>query len=132
MFDLIDYKTLFKKKTNNKTCKNNKIRLKKEVKMAKEFAKKFYKSTAWIKSKNSYIKSVHGLCERCEKPGYIVHHKIHLNPNNINDPEISLNHDNLEYLCLDCHNEHHDFEREKKPITRNGFKFNDKGELVKA
>lgn len=29
MFDLIDYKTLFKKKTNNKTCKNNKIRLKK-------------------------------------------------------------------------------------------------------
>lgn len=53
-------------------------------------------------------------------------------PNNINDPEISLNHDNLEYLCLDCHNEHHDFEREKKPITRNEFKFNNKGEIVKA
>lgn len=100
--------------------------------MAKEWAKKFYKSTAWIKCKNSYIKSVHGLCERCEKPGYIVHHKIHLNSNNINDPEISLNHDNLEYLCLDCHNEHHDFDRQKKPITRNGFKFNDKGELVKV
>ena len=100
--------------------------------MAKEFAKKFYKSTAWIKCRNSYIKSVHGLCERCEKPGYIVHHKIHLNPNNINDSNVTLNHNNLEYLCLDCHNKHHDFEREKKQITRSGFKFNDKGELVQA
>lgn len=99
--------------------------------MAREFAKKFYKSSAWIKCRNSYISSVYGLCERCEKPGYIVHHKIHLNQSNINDPDVSLNHDNLEYLCLDCHNEHHKFNREIKPITRDGFKFNSNGELVK-
>lgn len=100
--------------------------------MSKEFAKKFYKSTVWIKCKNSYIKSVHGLCERCEQPGYIVHHKIHLNERNINDPDISLNHNNLEYLCLDCHNKHHNFDREKKSCTREGFKFNEHGNLVQA
>ena len=29
--------------------------------MAKEYAKAFYNSSAWIKCKNSYIKSVYGL-----------------------------------------------------------------------
>lgn len=100
--------------------------------MAKEWAKKFYKSKEWIKCRNSYISSVYGLCERCEQPGYIVHHKVHLNQSNINDPNVSLNHDNLEYLCLECHNKHHDFEREKKPITRDGLKFNENGELIKV
>lgn len=100
--------------------------------MAKEFAKKFYKSKEWIKCRNSYIKSVQGLCERCSKPGYIVHHKIHLNQENITDPYISLSHDNLEYLCLECHNLHHNFDREKKSVTRDGLIFNEYGELVKS
>lgn len=37
------------------------------------------------------------------KPGDTVHHKIHLTPDNINDPEITLNYDNLMLLCRDCH-----------------------------
>lgn len=98
--------------------------------MAREFAKAFYKSKEWMKCKNSYIKEVHGLCEQCGEPGWIVHHKIHLSARNINDPNITLNHDNLEYLCLECHNKHHQFNREKKKSTRKGFKFNEKGELV--
>ncbi len=45
-----------------------------------------------------------GLCEVChEKPGYIVHHKIKLTPKNINDAEVSLNHEYLQYDCKDCH-----------------------------
>ena len=77
--------------------------------MAKEFAKKFYNSKEWIKCRESYIKKVHGLCEHCLKknkytPGYIVDHIEELTPNNINNPEITLNHDNLQYLCLECHN----------------------------
>ena len=36
-------------------------------------------------------------------PGEIVHHKIHLTPDNINVPEIALSWDNLELLCRDCH-----------------------------
>jgi len=100
--------------------------------MAKEFAKKFYKSKAWIKCRYAYIKSIFGLCERCGKPGYILHHKIELNPNNINDPNITLNWDNLEYVCHDCHNEEHNFGRDKKPYTREGLVFNENGELVKC
>lgn len=98
--------------------------------MAREFAKAFYKSKEWIKCKNSYIKEVHGLCEQCERPGYIVHHKTHLSVKNINNPDVTLNHNNLEYVCLECHNKHHQFNREKKKATREGFKFNEKGELV--
>lgn len=81
--------------------------------------KAFYKTAAWLKCRAAYIKSVGGLCERCLargeiKPGYIVHHKIHLNAYNVSDPTITLNWDNLEYLCLDCHNKEH-FKEECKP-----------------
>lgn len=97
--------------------------------MAKEYAKAFYNSSAWIKCKNSYIKSVYGLCERCGKPGYIVHHKKHLTPKNINDPDVALNHINLEYLCQQCHNEEHE-RFKKKSAVRKGFGFNERGEFV--
>ena len=77
-----------------------------------EAAKQFYKSQAWIKCRESYIASVGGLCERCLAkglivPGYIVHHKCYLTPQNILDPSITLNFSNLEYLCQDCHNKEH-------------------------
>ncbi len=77
-----------------------------------EETKGFYKTAAWLKCREAYIKSVGGLCERCLAegkivPGYIVHHKIHLNPFNVTDPSITLNWNNLEYLCLECHNQEH-------------------------
>ena len=77
--------------------------------MAKEFAKAFYRSVAWKKCRAAYIALRiaidGGLCEHCrEKLGYIVDHIIELTPYNINDPAIALNHDNLQYLCLECHN----------------------------
>jgi len=76
--------------------------------MAKEFAKEFYNSKKWRKCRVAYIQERilldGGLCERCrEKTGYIVHHKIHLTKFNINNPDITLNHNNLEYLCKVCH-----------------------------
>ena len=56
------------------------------------------------------------LCERCLARGLIrqgdeVHHKIRLTPENINDPNISLNWENLEMLCKDCHEKEHDRRR---------------------
>ena len=81
--------------------------------MAKDFAKAFYRSAAWIACRDSYIAKRHGLCERCLargliRAGKIVHHRIYLTPENISIPGIALNHDNLELLCQDCHNaEHH-------------------------
>ena len=75
-------------------------------------ARRFYKSKEWEKCRKSYIKSVGGLCERCLAkglivPGKIVHHKIYLDGDKLYDPEILLNWNNLEYLCVTCHNEEH-------------------------
>ena len=40
------------------------------------------------------------MCEVChERPGYIVHHKIILTPQNIGDPKVSLNWDRMSYEC---------------------------------
>lgn len=41
------------------------------------------------------------------KPADVVHHKIPLNPENVNDPAISLNPELLIALCDDCHTEVH-------------------------
>ena len=76
--------------------------------MARDFAGNFYKTAAWTSVRRSYIKSVGGLCEECYRKGIIrhgdtVHHKVPITPENINDPEVTLNPDNLILLCRDCH-----------------------------
>ena len=70
--------------------------------MAKEFARSFYSSQKWKKCREAYIAKRRaidgGLCETCrERPGYIVHHKIELTPENINDANITLGINNLKY-----------------------------------
>ena len=76
------------------------------------FARSFYMSRAWVKCRKGYAASKGGLCERCWSKGLIVpgeevHHKIRLTPENISDPAIALNWDNLELLCKNCHLEEH-------------------------
>jgi 5-methylcytosine-specific restriction protein A len=71
------------------------------------FARQFYNSKRWEQARALKIKQVFGLCERCANAGLIVHHRTHLTPENINDPAITLALDQLELLCLDCHNEEH-------------------------
>ena len=88
--------------------------------------KDFYVSKEWVKCRDSYAASVFYLCERCKRPGYIVHHKSYITDENVSDAEITLNWDNLEFLCLDCHNKEH-FGKE---ITRNDVKFDEKGQLI--
>jgi hypothetical protein len=71
--------------------------------------KQFYKSGAWKRARKDYIDYRMaidgGICEICqEEPGYIVHHKIWLDDTTCNDPEISLNQNNFQYVCLVCHN----------------------------
>ena len=72
----------------------------------------FYKSGAWKKVSKEYSKRVGGLCEKCFAsgkvvPGQIVHHKIHVTPETIGRPEITLNMDNLELVCRLCHAAEH-------------------------
>lgn len=82
----------------------------------KEFAKGFYKSKAWQRTRAAYISSVSGLCEDClrkgiYKPGEIVHHIIPLTQDNISDASIALSWDNLRLVCRDCHGEAHKTKR---------------------
>lgn len=76
--------------------------------MAKEYAKKFYNSDKWKKCRAAYIaKRIAidgGLCECCHKEqGYIVHHIVNITADNINNPDIVLNENNLRYECKHCH-----------------------------
>lgn len=73
----------------------------------KEYAKGFYKSKAWEQTKNLYMSSIHYVCERCGSVATICHHKKYITPHNITDNNITLNFDNLEGLCQDCHNKEH-------------------------
>lgn len=95
--------------------------------MAKEFAKWFYNSKAWIECRAAYIISVFGLCERCGKPGHIVHHKKKLTPQNINDPSVTLNWSLLEYVCLECHNKDELGEHTEK---KKRYRFDEEGNVL--
>ena len=94
--------------------------------MAQDYTHGFYTSKAWRKTKGGYFKYVGGLCERCLSkglivPGIIVHHKIHISPENIGDPSVTLNFDNLELVCRNCHAElHSNKEGSKFVIDENG------------
>ncbi|WP_244345724.1 HNH endonuclease [[Clostridium] scindens] len=75
------------------------------------------------------IKRANGLCERCRaagqyKPGVIVHHKKYITPGNIHDARVTLDLNNLEYVCEDCHNKEH----KAKPNSR--YTFDAKGNLL--
>ena len=97
----------------------------------KDFAEKFYTGKQWQACRASFIaervKIDGGLCQHCrEQLGYIVHHTIELNAVNINDPFTALNHELLEYVCLDCHNKEHGVFRPAQPQVI----FDDDGDVV--
>jgi 5-methylcytosine-specific restriction protein A len=93
----------------------------------KPFAKKFYKSKAWRKCRESYIPKVFAICEQCGDPGYILDHIEEITPENINNPEITLNHDNLQYLCTPCHNKK---TFSKYDPVREDVMFDEQGNLI--
>lgn len=85
--------------------------------MAQDWAKSFYSSAAWVHNRKAYMDTPidtpfgivpPGVCERCYsigemRPAKVVHHVIHLTPQNINDPHVTLSFDNFQRLCQDCH-----------------------------
>ena len=98
----------------------------------KPWAKAFYNSKRWQACRASYIgkrMSIDGgRCERCVEKfnngeitegeiqqGFILHHKIILTKENINNPCVTLNEENLQYVCKDCHDEFegHGFKKTK-------------------
>jgi 5-methylcytosine-specific restriction endonuclease McrA len=83
-----------------------------ENRMARSIDRRFYESTEWKRCKEVYLEKVNHLCERClakgiYEPAKIVHHKVYLTAETFGDPELMYGFDNLEALCLACHNEEH-------------------------
>lgn len=78
----------------------------------KSIPSEFYKSTAWKRCRDAYMRYRGGLCERCLTegkyvPADIVHHKDHLTMSTYKDPEKAFGFDNLEAVCQACHNQIH-------------------------
>ena len=103
--------------------------------------KQFYQSKAWQDVRKVVWLKQNLLCNRCHKPVYvdgiseyipkdnrrtgIVHHKIYLDEVNIYDKDITLDINNLEGLCKDCHEiEHH-----KGQAIRKNYYFDEEGNL---
>lgn len=95
--------------------------------------KAFYHSQAWKNTRRNYKQSVGGLCERCLAkgmivPAEIVHHKIPLTADNMNDLNISLSWKNLQALCRQCHAEVHDDMYAERTGRR--YKINNNGKVI--
>lgn len=93
--------------------------------MARDFARGFYTSKEWRQTSRAFMQSKRYVCERCGGAGEICHHKIYLNPRNITNPYITLNWDNLECLCQECHNKEH-------MLKRDICLFNEAGEVERV
>lgn len=110
--------------------------------MSYGYRKQFYHSKVWNQvRKNIWLKQ-NLLCNRCGLPVYvdgisdyipkenrrtgIVHHKIYLDNINVYDDNIALDEDNLEGICIDCHNKEHF----KTNGIRKEYEFDDGGNLI--
>lgn len=105
--------------------------------------RKFYNSKSWENVRKAIWVKQNLLCAKCNKPVYvdgiseylpkekrrtgIVHHKIYLDDTNVYDDSIAIDESNLEGICKDCHEkEHH-----QDQSTRQGYSFDEEGNLIK-
>ena len=70
---------------------------------------RFYASKRWRGLRDMLVVERHGRCDRCGKDcsddtsQLIAHHKEHLTDDNLKDPNVAVNPDNIEILCAHCH-----------------------------
>lgn len=94
--------------------------------MARSVSQAFYNNSKWIKCRKAYMSSQHYICERCGDIATICHHKVWLNESNVNNHEYAYNFDNLEALCMDCHNKEHF----GSGVIADGLKFDENGNIT--
>lgn len=86
---------------------------------------RFYRSDTWKVARAIKIANACGVCEECGAIGTEVHHIVHLTPENVTDPSVATNQENLKLLCNECHNKAHGrFE------GRREYYFDDEGNLI--
>ena len=71
--------------------------------MAKEFARAFYRSQAWQSVRQQALMRDCFTCQICGARAQEVHHIVELTAENIHDRNVSLNLNNLQSLCHNCH-----------------------------
>lgn len=76
--------------------------------MANDKYVRFYHSRAWQRARQMALTRDHYLCQVCYRQGRVtpartVHHIVHIKDNW--DKRLDL--DNLETICLECHNQEH-------------------------
>ncbi len=93
----------------------------------------FYNSMAWRKKRDAIMRRDHFECQRCKAMGKVALDEYELNKNNrkkiklvvhhkkelANYPELSLDDENLETLCVECHNEIHGRSFSANPKIKN-------------
>ena len=105
------------------------------ITVAKDFAYAFYHSNEWAEAREAALVRDAGLCQRCLSQGLItpatmVHHIQELTPLNINDPNFTVDLDNLVSLCDLCHKKTHGWVRQG--ATREGLAFDTDGNLIRV
>ena len=95
--------------------------------MAREFSKRFYNSKAWRDARKQVMLDRIYTCHDCGGFATEVHHIVELTPENINDPCVALNPENLMAICWTCHN--------KRTLgvgdVPDGYSFDENGQLVR-
>ena len=100
----------------------------------------FYNTKGWKQNRTAYALSKGCICEACGRPvyvsginsylpknkrlRYVVHHKEHLNDENYTS-DLAYDWNNLELLCIECHNRIHG-----QQVTKDGFVFDGEGNFV--
>lgn len=73
----------------------------------------FYCSVKWRRFRDTILAERGPVCAKCGKvianplDCELDHHPIELTPDNVNDPNVSLNPDNVQILCHACHDKKH-------------------------
>lgn len=100
--------------------------------MAQDYARAFYDSQQWRRTREAYLQSKHYICEDCGGAASVVHHITYIKPWNVNDPDITLNWDNFKAVCEKCHAAEHagDIKSGGAAARLNGIAFDEAGNVV--
>ena len=96
--------------------------------MAKDFSKAFYKSKPWRAVREYVLRRDMYTCHDCSGRANEVHHIDELTQENIGDPNVALNPENLMSLCGDCHKKRTHSEGD----VADGYEFDENGMVVKV